>query len=75
MSYTIVLDQSEQRRQAENRLNVLVRHCRIGKVRTKQPKHWLPKMTPTGWHPSVGAPTPWWQYPSYPSFATPNTAG
>lgn len=40
MSYTIVVDEQEQARQFENRLNAVVRHCRIGKVRHKvKPVH------------------------------------
>lgn len=32
MSYTIVRDFAEERRQFENRINAVLRHCRIGKV-------------------------------------------
>lgn len=38
--YTIVVDESERRRQFENRINEGKRHCRIGKVYLKPPRHW-----------------------------------
>lgn len=40
MSYTIVVDENERRRQTENRINIAVRHCKIGKVSVKHPKGW-----------------------------------
>ncbi len=36
MSYTVVIDERERDRRFENRLNAVVRHCRIGKVTKKQ---------------------------------------
>ena len=59
MSYLIVDDLSEERiRYTGNIINMKKRHCRIGKVTPKPPKRWA-YMKPTGWHPSVGAPQPW----------------
>jgi len=37
MSYTVVVDEAERERRFENRLNAVVRHCRIGKVASKRP--------------------------------------
>lgn len=42
MSYTIVKDDEFYARQNENRLNAVVRHCRIGKV-TEKHLNGLPK--------------------------------
>lgn len=36
MSYTVVIDEAERERRAENRLNELLRRCRIGKVKRKR---------------------------------------
>ena len=67
MSYTIIVDSSEERRQFENRINAVMRHCRIGKVTPKPPKHWgkltLPKQPIIPWSPNQCVPTPWWQNP------------
>jgi hypothetical protein len=35
MSYTVVVDEREREQRFENRLNVLYRHCRIGRVSRK----------------------------------------
>ncbi|ANK73742.1 hypothetical protein FA04_14605 [Ensifer adhaerens] len=60
MSYTIIRDYAEERREFENRINAVLRHCRIGKVKNKPRKsmsEFLKKanMRPTGWHPLTGA--------------------
>lgn len=62
MSYTVIVDRDEERRQFENRINAAVRHCRIGKVSAKAPKHWglkPPPLKPTGWHPLTGSRSVW----------------
>lgn len=62
MSRTVIIDEAERERRFINHLNEILRHCRIGKVRTKIvsgsgyilapiPKRWLPD-----WEPP--APTP-----------------
>lgn len=38
MSYTVILDYAEERRQFENRINAVLRHCRVGKVTRKPVK-------------------------------------
>jgi hypothetical protein len=77
MSYTIVLDQAEQQRQIENRINAVVRHCRIGKVRAKTPKNWgkLPISQSPHFYPYVGTPQPqaWWQNPIVSTCSTSGT--
>ncbi|ASS55899.1 hypothetical protein [Rhizobium leguminosarum] len=35
MSYTVIVDEREREQRFENRLNVLYRHCRIGRVSRK----------------------------------------
>ena len=35
MSYTVIIDERERERRFENRLNVLYRHCRIGRIQHK----------------------------------------
>lgn len=53
MSYTAVIDHDEIQRHVENVVNLVKRHCRIGKVRFK--RH--PAMTP---RPILPQPvTPW----------------
>ena len=62
MSYTIIRDYAEERRQFENRINAVLRHCRIGKVQTKPKKvDWdaLKHARPTGWSPLAGARSSW----------------
>lgn len=58
MSYTVILDHAEERRQFENRINAVLRHCRIGKVTGKPRKDLdaLKRARPTGWHPLTGSP-------------------
>lgn len=62
MTRTIILDETERDRRFVNHLNEILRHCRIGKVRTKivsghgyvlapMPKRWFPD-------PERPAPTP-----------------
>lgn len=63
MSYTIIVDEDEGRRQAGNLINVAVRHCKIGKVRVKHPKKWdgLPDFIKFP-HPSPSEGfIPWWE--------------
>lgn len=69
MSYTVIIDEQERKREFENRINAVMRHCRIGKVSPKPPKHWVskippmkstaPPMKPIGWFPGCGAPHPY----------------
>jgi len=72
MSYTIVVDEQERARRYENRLNVLVRHCKIGKVTRKAP---VP--TPSTWpSPAFWAPleSEWWHnQPRLPDRMSPGT--
>ncbi len=35
LSYTVVIDEREREQRFENRLNVLFRHCRIGRIQRK----------------------------------------
>lgn len=35
MSHTVIIDEYYRSRQAENRLNAVIRHCKIGKVTHK----------------------------------------
>lgn len=39
MSHTVVLDNNEIAKQTENRLNAVIRHCRIGRVTRKMQVH------------------------------------
>lgn len=60
MSYTIIRDYAEERRQFENRINAVLRHCRIGKVVQKPARPLSEQLKylgkrPTGWHPLAGA--------------------
>ncbi|QRY69186.1 hypothetical protein JVX98_13275 [Ensifer sp. PDNC004] len=66
MSYTIIRDYAEERRQFENRINAVLRHCRIGKVTSKPAKSPSEQLKglhlrPTGWHPLTGSSSakPW----------------
>ncbi len=63
MSYTIIVDSSEERiRCTGNIINMKKRHCRIGKVTPKPPKNWgmeRQPLRPTGWHPLTGARSSW----------------
>jgi hypothetical protein len=43
MNYTVVIHDFELRKKAENRINVAVRHCKIGKVREKIGIKWFDK--------------------------------
>lgn len=59
MSYTIVVASTEERiRYHGNIINISKRHCRIGKVTPKPPKHWdsLKHAKPTGYYPYTGIP-------------------
>lgn len=59
--YTIVVDEAERERR-ENAINAVKRHCRIGKVSPKPPKHWgtsalKPRKQPViPWTPGMAAP-------------------
>jgi len=46
MSYTIVEDEAACDRRLENRLNAVVRHCKIGKVNWKRTAN-VPSMWPS----------------------------
>ncbi|RAS13537.1 hypothetical protein DEU52_106135 [Ensifer adhaerens] len=67
MSYTVILDYAEERRLTENRINAMLRHCKIGKVSPKPPKHWgkltLPKQPIIPRSPNQCVPMPSWQNP------------
>lgn len=63
--YVHVSDEENERRH-ENCINIVKRHCRIGKVYPRPPKHWGTKIRGTcgsklvgPWRPNaVGAPVP-----------------
>ncbi|MBD9540120.1 hypothetical protein IB276_11710 [Ensifer sp. ENS04] len=64
MSYTVIVDRAEERRQFENRINAVLRHCRIGKVVQKPRKSLADqlkniKVRPTGWPGPGGAVQPY----------------
>lgn len=46
MTHTTIVTPETQRREAENIRNECKRHCRIGKVRHKLPKGWVPAPRP-----------------------------
>lgn len=56
----IHISDEEKDRLHENCLNIVKRHCRIGKVSLKPPKHWgklsLPKQPLIPWTPGMAAP-------------------
>lgn len=54
MSYTIVVDEQERERRFENRLNAVVRRCKIGKVASKRPASIPSVFQPPMWPPTTG---------------------
>lgn len=73
--YTIIIDKDE--RALNNWYNENIRHCRIGKVTPKPPKHWtgsklldglkgqpiFPSFPSTSPMPNTSYPPAWWQNP------------
>lgn len=76
MSYTIIQDPQQAKRDLENVVNRVVRHCRIGKV-TRKPQRpsdlphvpFSPKVT---WPPPL-PPYKWWDDPFAPTWSRPGT--